>query len=71
MTTTPAAPIKAPKKKRADAYLVRATISLPLDMSDAESLAKAIKAVDGLAAHLPAGTQIEFASRTLGKIEAR
>lgn len=59
-----------PRKRRADAYVARVSISILLDPSDGDSYSKAVKAIDGLAATLPAGTKIEFTSRSLGKIEA-
>jgi hypothetical protein len=58
----------APKKKRQDAMIARATISIMLDMSDAETLAKAVKALDGLEKSLPTGSKVEYTSRGLGKV---
>lgn len=61
------APVKAPKKKRQDAYVARLTISIPLDMTSADSLAGAIKAVQGIKDAMPAGALVEI-SGSLGKI---
>lgn len=69
MTTPPAAPAKKPKQKRQDCYQARATISIPIS-SDPQSYAKAVEAVDGLLAELPAGSRMEFVARGLGKIAA-
>lgn len=55
------------KKKRADCYVARVTIKIPLDMSNSESLALAIKAVEGIKAAMPAGSVVEVAG-TLGKV---
>lgn len=69
--TAPAAvtplPIPATKKKRQDAYIARVVVRIPLDMSNAESLALAIKAVEGIKTAMPAGTSVEIAG-TLGKV---
>lgn len=68
MTHAPS-PAPTPKKKRrTDALIVRVTISVPLNMSDADSLYKATNAIDGLASTLPEGTKIDFASKGLGKM---
>lgn len=68
---TNAAPAAAkPRKKRTDAYVARATISIPIDSSDPASFQKAVEAIDGLLAELPSGSTMEFASRSLGKMEA-
>lgn len=40
---------------------------IPLDMSNSESLALAIKAVEGIKAAMPAGSVVEVAG-TLGKV---
>lgn len=71
MTAAPTlalAPIKAPKKKRKDAYICRITVSIPLNLDDSTAYATAVGAVDGILAELPTGSKIEFASRGLGKI---
>jgi len=58
----------AKKKRRTDALVVRMTVSIPLQMSDADSLYKATKAIDGIEAALPEGSKIEFAAKGLGKM---
>jgi hypothetical protein len=79
MTQTPAQasieaenpPTPAPAKtktRRRDCYICRATISIPLNMADAESLSAAIKAADAIEASLPPGSKVTFASRGLGKV---
>ncbi len=73
MTTTQPEPVtttKAPRKPRRDAYVARLTISVPLDMADSETLAKAVKAVAGVNGNLPHGSTVEVASAGLGKMAA-
>lgn len=65
-TVTPL-PVPAAKKKRADCYVARVTIKIPLDMSNSESLALAIKAVEGIKTAMPAGSVVDVAG-TLGKV---
>lgn len=65
--TTPPAPEPKTKTRRKDAYIARVSISIPLDMSDATSLAKAIEAVQGIKSAMPAGAQVEVTA-SLGKI---
>lgn len=67
MTSHVPATAKEPKKKRADAYIARLTIAVPLDMSNADSLAHAIGAVKAIEATLPAGSTVEIAG-SLGKV---
>lgn len=69
MTQAPA-PQKAPKKKHIPALVRRMTISIPLSENDlSASLDAAEKAVAGIAATLPAGSQVEIASgNPLGKM---
>ena len=66
---TAPAPTKAPKRKRSDAYLATIRIAIPLDMSDAESLSKAIKAVQGIEKALPDGATVKV-DGSLGKVAA-
>lgn len=63
--TTPAT--KPAKTKRRDAYIARVTISIPLDMANADSLAEAIKAVAAIKDAMPDGTLIEQTA-SLGKL---
>lgn len=67
--TAPAPPPPAPKtkQKRKDAYMATVKIGIPLDMANADSLANAIKAVEGLKASLPANATFDLEAR-LGKI---
>ena len=58
---------KPAKTKRKDAYIARVTISIPLDMTNADSLAAAIKAVAAIEATLPAGASFK-SEGSLGKI---
>lgn len=55
------------KKKRADCYVARIVVKIPLDMSNSESLALAIKAVEGIKTAMPAGSVVDVAG-TLGKV---
>lgn len=61
------ASVKATKKRRTDAYVARLTISIPLDMANADSLAAAIKSVAAIEATLPAGSAVQL-SGSLSKI---
>lgn len=67
MTNTPTPAPKPAKAKRRDAYIARATITIPIDTLNAESLASAIKAVRAIETTLPAGSSVEL-SATLGKV---
>lgn len=69
MTQT-TAPQKAPKKKHIPDLVRRITVSIPLDEKAlSASLDAAEKAVAGIAATLPAGSQVEIASgNPLGKM---
>lgn len=60
-------PVKATKRKRADCYLATVKISIPLDMANADSLAAAIKAVNGIEAAMPDGATATV-SGSLGKV---
>lgn len=66
MTNTPT-PTPKPAKRRKDAYIARATITIPIDTLNAESLATAIKSVQAIQATLPAGSNVDV-SATLGKV---
>lgn len=68
MTTAPAPETAKTKKKRADVFLARAAIYIPLDMANTETLALATKAVNAIEASLPAGSKVEFVSRAFGKM---
>lgn len=61
-------PAKAPKKKRQDAYVVRATIQIILNPKDPNSYSTAVIAMDKLEEHLPAGSKVTFSARGLGKV---
>lgn len=67
--TTESKPAKATKRKLIDAYKATVTISIPLDMSDPQSFAKAAEAVGKIKDGLPVTARVE-SSATLGKIEA-
>lgn len=71
MTHAPAlVPVPEPapaKRKRQDCYVAIIKASIPLDMLNADSLATAIKAVQGIKAHLPEGATVEIKG-SLGKV---
>jgi hypothetical protein len=56
---------KAPRQKRTDAFVVNLKVTIALDMSDAETLVAAMKAVDDAKAESswPAGSVIECESK--------
>lgn len=61
-------PVRAPKKRRAEAYVARLAVSIPLDMKDADTLAQAIAAVAKLKDVLPPGSVVEAISASFGKM---
>lgn len=63
----PATTAAPARRKRAAAYVARITVTVPIDMTDAETLARAIEAVKGLGKHLPAGASVKI-DATVGKV---
>lgn len=64
----PVTPEPAPtKRRRQDCYKASVSISIPLDMLNADSLATAIKAVQGIKDNLPGGATVEIKG-SLGKL---
>lgn len=61
------APAKPPKTKRKDVYIASIKVTVPLDMTSADSLAAAIKAVKTIEGILPEGSTCEIHG-TLGKV---
>jgi len=61
-------PAKSAKKRRAEAYVARLTVSIPLDMKDADTLAQAITAVAKIKDTLPPGSVVETISASFGKM---
>lgn len=59
---------KPERRKKRDCFTSRVAISIPLDMSNADTLAEAITAMSRLKEHLPPGTVIETTSAGLGKM---
>lgn len=68
MTPAPATAPTKTRQARKDAYVVRLTISIPLDMKNADSLAEAIKAVAAIKDALPSGATVESTSASFGKM---
>lgn len=60
---------KPKRTRRKDAYVAILTVKIPLDMTNADSLANAIKAIQGIEATLPAGSTVDgFGNAKLGKL---
>lgn len=57
------------KPKRQDAYIVRLTVAIPLNLSDPTSYSKAVEAVAQIGVHIPTAT-VEVVSASLGKMTA-
>lgn len=59
-TQSPTNPAKAPKVKRRDAYIARITVTVPVDMTDAQTLTDAMDAVKKIKDSLPANATVEM-----------
>lgn len=59
-----------PKNKRTDCYTARLTVEIPLDLTQADTIAKAHEALAAISAALPQGSRCAIADARLGKMAA-
>lgn len=57
------------KTKRSDAYIARLVVSIPLDLKDGQSYAKAVEAVAKIGITIP-NAMIDVIAASLGKMSA-